>query len=1298
MLMDNLYKRLSLIVIIIEFICYGACKECTDIQWSCNSGQCIGLDEHCNGIIDCHDESDESVEECIDESCPSFAFQCAYGACVLESAKCNGIRDCRDNSDEARSLCADYNKNSTKCGYDQFECTSGQCISLDKSCDGYPDCNDESDETVDECASLDCPTYAFQCGYGACIMMNKKCNGISDCIDGSDELCRNIRVLPRIVEHISHQDYKSSNNGCKVPSIPNSIILHDNNETEISPGEIVEDLVFIKYNCKKGYTREGDASNFCNSTEWDYPHSSCIKYCPSIQGKTFQAFCKLNDESWSCESEHKIKNGTVAQLSCRQRYRKDPSSGDNLLCQDDGSWNGVKIRCEQDCGEQAIKTKDFSVHGEDTNITFVPWHAGLYKNNKNRFDYICGATILTAKVLISAAHCFYLPYNNSRIDNSYFIVGAGKYYRDYNAFEPNAAFKNISQVNILNNYRADENYDNDIAVIVLEDFLQFSLYIGPVCIDWQNGATKSISSNVTLKIAGWGKNENQVFSEKLTTVEVPSISYDDCTKISPEHKTTVGTTKFCVHNNAGRIPCEGDSGGGVIETRFQRNKYINFLWGVVSGGVPIDHKCSEYDVSTATNIQFLEELIKEIIVNNPGITLFCVAKSEDGLDFDDDGLSEPDFEPDFEDSTEERGDIDMEDSLGRLNGSNSDQELAPTSPTSDTVPKQFKLEKLIEHSLGSCCKDTEWSCNSGQCIGLDKHCNGIIDCRDKSDETVHECFDESCPSFAFRCAYGACVAESAKCNGITDCVDNSDEALSLCSDDFNKTNTKCRFDQFECTSGQCISLDKSCDGYPDCNDESDETVDECASLDCPTYAFQCGYGACIMMYKKCNGIPDCIDGSDESYKLCSQLLPTMFKWTLNQSIKGCEAPYIPNSILISNHDDRTLSPGAIVENSQFMLYNCSTGYYREGNAANVCNSSKWHYAHPICIKYCPSETLERITFTAVCILNDKTVPCNHNIRPGTVAQLTCRQKYRKPYKTSHDNLVCKDDGTWSLEPLICDQVCGEDVVRTTQFAANGDDTNITFVPWHAGLYCRNLDGDRFNFTCGATIVSAKVLISAAHCFYLSYNNSRIDNSYFIVGAGKYYRDYYEVEPNAAFKNISQVYIPDNYRADENYDNDIAALVLKDFLKFNLYIAPVCIHWQTGALKSISSNVNGQISGWGMESNGNFSKTLKTIEVPSTSYSDCLQRVNATYGIAIGTNKFCVLNKIGRVACQGDSGGGFIEKQLDSQTNKNTYYLWGIVSGALPYGNKCTNYDINTFTNIQYFESKIGEMISKNLPK
>ena len=47
--------------------------------------------------------------------------------------------------------------------------------------------------------------------------------------------------------------------------------------------------------------------------------------------------------------------------------------------------------------------------------------------------------------------------------------------------------------------------------------------------------------------------------------------------------------------------------------------------------------------------------------------MFCVAKSEDGLDFDDDSLSEPDFEPDFEDSTEERGDIDMEDSLGRLN-------------------------------------------------------------------------------------------------------------------------------------------------------------------------------------------------------------------------------------------------------------------------------------------------------------------------------------------------------------------------------------------------------------------------------------------------------------------------------------------------------------------------------------------------------------------------------------------------------------------------------------------------------
>lgn len=42
-----------------------------------------------SGIVHCRDGSDETTENCIATSCPSYGFRCAYGACVAGNAECN---------------------------------------------------------------------------------------------------------------------------------------------------------------------------------------------------------------------------------------------------------------------------------------------------------------------------------------------------------------------------------------------------------------------------------------------------------------------------------------------------------------------------------------------------------------------------------------------------------------------------------------------------------------------------------------------------------------------------------------------------------------------------------------------------------------------------------------------------------------------------------------------------------------------------------------------------------------------------------------------------------------------------------------------------------------------------------------------------------------------------------------------------------------------------------------------------------------------------------------------------------
>lgn len=70
--------------------------------------------------------------------------------------------------------------------------------------------------------------------------------------------------------------------------------------------------------------------------------------------------------------------------------------------------------------------------------------------------------------------------------------------------------------------------------------------------------------------------------------------------------------------------------------------------------------------------------------------------------------------------------------------------------------------------------------SSGECIDLFSLCDGHVDCKDGSDETLEVCAGVVCPHKSFRCGYGACISGHAQCNGTRECIDGSDEAWELC--------------------------------------------------------------------------------------------------------------------------------------------------------------------------------------------------------------------------------------------------------------------------------------------------------------------------------------------------------------------------------------------------------------------------------------------------------------------------------------------------------------------------------------
>ncbi|XP_018787893.1 PREDICTED: low-density lipoprotein receptor-related protein 2-like [Bactrocera latifrons] len=181
------------------------------------------------------------------------------------------------------------------------------------------------------------------------------------------------------------------------------------------------------------------------------------------------------------------------------------------------------------------------------------------------------------------------------------------------------------------------------------------------------------------------------------------------------------------------------------------------------------------------------------------------------------------------------------------------------------------------------CKDSEITCDNGDCIDPALICNGVKDCADGSDEILPKCVNRTCTENEFTCKYGACIPKNKQCDKNKDCADGSDETILLCTEDYEECSKilqgSCDSDELvQCRSQECIFNDELCNGIIDCSDGSDESVEMCAHIVCPDGSFTCAYGACVPYTALCNGEVDCADGSDEYAELCAPIMEEKEKY------------------------------------------------------------------------------------------------------------------------------------------------------------------------------------------------------------------------------------------------------------------------------------------------------------------------------------------------------------------------------------------------------------------------------------
>ncbi|CRL07272.1 CLUMA_CG020251, isoform A [Clunio marinus] len=219
------------------------------------------------------------------------------------------------------------------------------------------------------------------------------------------------------------------------------------------------------------------------------------------------------------------------------------------------------------------------VGGFDAVQRETPYMVGLMKHG----GVVCGASIISEKFLIIAAHCICNNQNHIiKPSQLKAFVGMNKITDVKNEIEDDTiAEVFIKKIIVHPDYSCGKTSQNDIALLQLESSIKFNDNIQPLCLSTDESQVMEIGI-----VTGWGwTNEDLSVGEKpnvLQTADVPIWSNEECQKSYKNLMKTnqISDKQMCAGaRNGGIDSCWADSGGPLI------NKLSGNLIGVVSTGV-----------------------------------------------------------------------------------------------------------------------------------------------------------------------------------------------------------------------------------------------------------------------------------------------------------------------------------------------------------------------------------------------------------------------------------------------------------------------------------------------------------------------------------------------------------------------------------------------------------------------------------------------------------------------------------------------------------------------------------------
>ncbi|KAK3531475.1 hypothetical protein QTP70_022104, partial [Hemibagrus guttatus] len=370
-----------------------------------------------------------------------------------------------------------------------------------------------------------CPGQ-FACATGFCISKELQCDGWNDCGDMSDEKkCQ-----------CEEDHFVCANGMCK----PRYWLCDQMNDCGDNSDE--QDC-----SCGKNQFRCGDGT--------------CLPLTVMCNGKKD---CTDGSDEASCKESAGMCTDFTFTCGNGQCVNKLNAECDKATdCSDGTDEQGCA------CGERPYKHNRI-VGGQNADVGEWPWQVSLHYQTSG---HVCGASIISNKWLLSAAHCFMTGDPAYREPENWMTYSG---MNDQQKDEKSVQMREVKTIITHSDYN-QMTFDNDIAVLELKEPLEFSSTVHPVCLP---SSSHVFPPGMNCWVTGWGAlREGGSIANVLQKAMVKIINDTVCDSVTEGQVTSRMMCSGFL--NGGVDACQGDSGGPLVCVS---EANIWFQCGIVSWG------------------------------------------------------------------------------------------------------------------------------------------------------------------------------------------------------------------------------------------------------------------------------------------------------------------------------------------------------------------------------------------------------------------------------------------------------------------------------------------------------------------------------------------------------------------------------------------------------------------------------------------------------------------------------------------------------------------------------------------